>query len=119
MFTALVADLMLVPAGDQTTALSLTGAFWPPPGRATAGLETVIALLCHDGDRQLPGLGGLRARPSSGHSRASRLLPGPWPRKRAITGIRVQPGGEAEDQVLEGAEPAGEAAGVFAVAVRR
>ncbi|HET9082306.1 MAG TPA: hypothetical protein VFO01_17550 [Trebonia sp.] len=25
LFTALLADLMLVPAGDQTTALSLTG----------------------------------------------------------------------------------------------
>ena len=37
LFTALLADLMLVPAGDQVTALSLTGAYWPPPGRAGAG----------------------------------------------------------------------------------
>ena len=37
LFTTLLADLMLVPAGDQITALSLTGAYWPPPGRAGAG----------------------------------------------------------------------------------
>jgi hypothetical protein len=42
LFTALLADLMLVPAGDQITALSLTGAYWPPPGRAGAGLGQVI-----------------------------------------------------------------------------
>ncbi len=39
LFTALLADLRLVPAGDQITALSLTGAYWPPPGRAGAGLS--------------------------------------------------------------------------------
>jgi hypothetical protein len=46
LFTALLADLMLVPAGDQTTALSLTGAYWPPPGPAGAGLDKVIARCC-------------------------------------------------------------------------
>ena len=46
LFTALLADLMLVPTGDQITALSLTGAFWPPPGRAGAGLGHVIARCC-------------------------------------------------------------------------
>lgn len=46
LFTALLADLMLVPVGDQITALSLTGACWPPPGRAGAGLGQVIARCC-------------------------------------------------------------------------
>ena len=46
LFTALLADLMLVPAGDQITALSLTGAYWPPPGRAGAGPGQVIARCC-------------------------------------------------------------------------
>jgi hypothetical protein len=46
LFTALLADLMLVPAGDQITALSLTGAYWPPPGPAGAGLGQVIARCC-------------------------------------------------------------------------
>lgn len=46
LFTALLADLMLVPAGDQLTALSLAGAYWPPPGRAGAGLDQVIARCC-------------------------------------------------------------------------
>jgi hypothetical protein len=46
LFTALLADLMLVPVGDQITALSLTGACWPPPGRAGAGLDQVIARCC-------------------------------------------------------------------------
>jgi hypothetical protein len=46
LFTALLADLMLVPAGDQITALSLTGAYWPPPGRAGAGLGQVIVRCC-------------------------------------------------------------------------
>jgi len=31
LFTALLADLMLIPAGDQATTLSLTGTCWPPP----------------------------------------------------------------------------------------
>ena len=34
LFTALLADLMLTPAGDQSTILSLTGTYWPPPGLA-------------------------------------------------------------------------------------
>ncbi len=46
LFTALLADLMLVPAGDQGTALSLAGAFWPPPGRADAGLGQAIVRCC-------------------------------------------------------------------------
>lgn len=46
LFTALLADLMLVPAGDQTTALSLTGAYWPPPGRPGADLDQVIVRCC-------------------------------------------------------------------------
>jgi hypothetical protein len=46
LFTALLADLMLAPAGDQVTALSLTGAYWPPPGWAGAGLGQVIARCC-------------------------------------------------------------------------
>ena len=31
LFTALLADLMLIPAGDQVTVLSVAGAYWPPP----------------------------------------------------------------------------------------
>jgi hypothetical protein len=46
LFTALLADLMLVPAGDQVTALSLAGAYWPPSGPAGAGLGQVIARCC-------------------------------------------------------------------------
>jgi hypothetical protein len=46
LFTALLADLMLVPAGDQITALSLAGAYWPPPGRAGAGLGKAIVRSC-------------------------------------------------------------------------
>jgi hypothetical protein len=46
LFTALLADLMLVPAGDQITALSLAGAYWPPPGRADAGLGQAIMRRC-------------------------------------------------------------------------
>ena len=46
LFTALVADLMLVPAGDQVTALSLAGAYWPPPRRAGAGIGQAIERCC-------------------------------------------------------------------------
>jgi len=46
LFTALLADLMLVPAGDQVTTLSLAGAYWPPPGPAGAGLGQVIVRCC-------------------------------------------------------------------------
>ena len=46
LFTTLLADLMLVPAGDRISALSLTGAYWPPPGRAGAGPGQVIARCC-------------------------------------------------------------------------
>ena len=46
LFTALLADLILVPAGDQITALSVTGTYWPPPGRAGAGLGQAIVRRC-------------------------------------------------------------------------
>jgi hypothetical protein len=46
LFTALLADLMLVPAGDQITALSLAGSYWPPPGQAGAGLGLPIVRCC-------------------------------------------------------------------------
>lgn len=46
LFTALLADLMLAPAADQITALSLAGAYWPPPGRAGAGLGQAIVRCC-------------------------------------------------------------------------
>jgi hypothetical protein len=46
LFTALLADLMLIPAGDQTTALSVTGTYWPPPGRGGAGLGQAIVRHC-------------------------------------------------------------------------
>ena len=45
LFTALLADLMLVPAGDQIAALSLAGAYWPPE-RAGAELGHVIVRCC-------------------------------------------------------------------------
>ena len=46
LFTALLADLMLVPVGDQITSVSLAGAFWPPSGRAGAGLGQAIVRCC-------------------------------------------------------------------------
>ena len=46
LFTALDADLMLVPAGDQITALALAGAYRPQPGRAGAGLDRAIVREC-------------------------------------------------------------------------
>jgi len=46
LFTALLADLMLIPAGDQVTVLSMAGAYWPPPGRAGAGLGQAIVRRC-------------------------------------------------------------------------
>ena len=46
LFTTLLADLMLVPAGDQITALSLTGAYRPQPGRAGAGLDQATVRCC-------------------------------------------------------------------------
>lgn len=41
MFTALLADLTLVPAEDEVMALSVTGTYWPPPG--PAGAEPCLA----------------------------------------------------------------------------
>jgi hypothetical protein len=46
LFTALLADLMLIPAGDQITVLSMAGAYWPPPGRAGVGLGQAIVRRC-------------------------------------------------------------------------
>ena len=46
LFTALLADLMLVPAGEQACTLSLAGAYWPPPGLAGAELGQVIVHCC-------------------------------------------------------------------------
>jgi hypothetical protein len=46
LFTALLADLMLAPAGEQASTLSLAGAYWPPPGLAGAGLDPVIVRCC-------------------------------------------------------------------------
>jgi hypothetical protein len=46
LFTALDADLMLAPAGDQIATLSLTGAYHPQPGRAGVGLGQVIVRCC-------------------------------------------------------------------------
>jgi hypothetical protein len=45
-FTALDADLMLIPAGDQITALTLAGAYRPQPGRAGADLDQAIVREC-------------------------------------------------------------------------
>lgn len=42
LFTALDADLMLVPVGDTHTAVALAGAFRPQPGPAGAGLDRAI-----------------------------------------------------------------------------
>ena len=46
LFTALDADLMLVPAGHQITALALAGAYRPQPGRAGAELDRAIVRRC-------------------------------------------------------------------------
>ncbi len=46
LFTALDADLMLAPAGDQVTALALAGAYRPQPGPAGAGLDRAIVREC-------------------------------------------------------------------------
>ena len=46
LFTALLADLMLIPAGDQITVLSMAGAYWLPPGPAGAGPSQAIVRRC-------------------------------------------------------------------------
>ena len=46
LFTALLADLVLAPAGDQASVLSLAGAYWPPAGLAAAGLGPMIVRCC-------------------------------------------------------------------------
>jgi hypothetical protein len=46
LFTALDADLMLVPAGDRLSALALAGAYRPQPGQSGAGLDRAIVRQC-------------------------------------------------------------------------
>jgi hypothetical protein len=46
LFTALDADLMLVPVADQVTALALAGAYGPQPGWGGAGLEQAMVREC-------------------------------------------------------------------------
>lgn len=46
LFTALDADLMLVPAGDRSTALALAGAYRPQPGQGGAGLDRAAVREC-------------------------------------------------------------------------
>jgi len=46
LFTALDADLMLAPAGDQITAMALAGAYRPQPGPGGAGLDREIIRGC-------------------------------------------------------------------------
>jgi hypothetical protein len=46
LFTALDADLMLVPAGAGMAAIAVAGAYRPQPGRAGAGLDRVIVRHC-------------------------------------------------------------------------
>ena len=46
LFTALDADFMLVPAGDQITALILAGAYRPQPASACAELDQAIMRRC-------------------------------------------------------------------------
>ncbi len=46
LFTTLLVDLMLVPAGEQACALSLAGAYWPPPALAAAGLGQAAVDCC-------------------------------------------------------------------------
>lgn len=42
LFPALDADIRLAPAGDQTTVLTLDGAYRPPPGTAGSGLDQAV-----------------------------------------------------------------------------
>lgn len=46
LFTALEADLMLVPAGDEHTAVGLAGAYRPQPGPGGAGLDQAVLRTC-------------------------------------------------------------------------
>lgn len=46
LFTALDADLMLAPAGDQITTMALAGAYRPQPGPGGAGLDQEIIRGC-------------------------------------------------------------------------
>ena len=46
LFTALEADVMLFPAGDQNTTLALAGGYRPQPGPVGAGLDKAIVRRC-------------------------------------------------------------------------
>jgi hypothetical protein len=46
LFTALDADLMLVPAGDEHTSVGLAGAYRPQPGPGGAGLDRAVLRSC-------------------------------------------------------------------------
>ena len=46
LFTALLADLILIPAGDHNAALSLTGTYWLPPGQTDTGPGQAIVRSC-------------------------------------------------------------------------
>lgn len=46
LFTALDADLMLVPAGDKHTSVGLAGAYRPQPGPNGAGLDRAVLRSC-------------------------------------------------------------------------
>ena len=46
LFTALDADLMLVPAGDEHTTVALAGMYQPQPGPAGAELDRVTLRCC-------------------------------------------------------------------------
>lgn len=46
LFTALDADLMLVPVGGKHTSVGLAGAFRPPPGPNGAGLDRAVLRSC-------------------------------------------------------------------------
>ncbi len=46
LFTTLLADLTLIPAGDEVMVLSLRGTYWPPPGKATAELDQAMVRRC-------------------------------------------------------------------------
>ncbi len=46
LFTALLAEMKLVPAGEQTSVLFLAGAYWPPPVLANAEQGSVAVRSC-------------------------------------------------------------------------
>ena len=70
LFTALDADLMLVPAGDQITALILAGAYRPQPGLTCAGLDPAIVVAVPRQQSAASWPGWHCARPPCGHGKA-------------------------------------------------